>query len=353
MIMLQTGRTIPLPCGVNNIKSFTVNHCDFYFLDCSGCKLIKWSPSAQKIETITLEQKYLCICYDPSENCYWVIPECEPHLIYRLDTCFHEVGHIAIKDTCPQRPPLGLCCDGCGNGLWICYSSQLAFVEKCGDKTNWYKHEDSRRINLGLIIQCACRVCCFYEGCRQILEIKSQCDEESFEICIPKKYKIVGMTACSCNPNCKDCRFCTLLSKIGSQELLIVEYCIDFSQEMPEPCCPCPPEPCHPCHPELHCGGIYEVMHSIALEEAGISHILNAEGEKIQKAVAISDNIEQLICVNESVKHTLTQVTLLEGMLYSKLEALVSRNDCCHDPTPPFPCPLLPCSTCDETDPCK
>lgn len=80
-------------------------------------------------------------------------------------------------------------------------------------------------------------------------------------------------------------------------------------------------------------------MHSIALEEAGISHILNAEGEKIQKAVASSSNIEQLICVNESVKRTLTQMTLLEGMLYSKLEALVSYHDCCHPSKPELPCP--------------
>lgn len=325
MIMLQTDRTITLPCGVNDIKSFTVNSCDFYFLDCSGCKLIRWSPNAQTIETITLEQKYRCICYDHIEHCYWVVSECEPYLIYRLDDCFCQVGHLTIKGACQQKA-IGICCDDCGNGLWISYPCQLAYVEKCSEKTTWNKHEGNQRVNLGLITDCACRVSCYGDGRRQIIELISGCGEESMELCIPKEYKVVGITSCSCNHNCTDCRFCVLLSNICSCEFVLMEYCIDFSKGMIEPCCPspCPPDPTPPCPPEPGCGGFYEVMHSIALEEAGISHILNAEGEKIQKAVAISDNIEQLICVNESVKHTLTQVTLLEGMLYSKLEALVN-----------------------------
>lgn len=356
MIMLQTGRTISLPCGVNDIKSFTVNHCNLYFLDRSGHKLIKWTPDTRTVETIALERKYLCICYDNIENCYWVIPECEPFLIYRLDTCFCEIGHITLKGACQQRAPVSLCCDGCGDGLWVCYPSQMVYVEKCNKKVKWYKNEDGHRINIGIIAQCQCRVNCYCEGGRQIIESTSICDEESINLSIPRECKIVGIAPCTCKCNCKDCRFCVLLSKACSHEFLLAEYCIDFSKEMIDPCYPCPPEPYPPPFPpEPHCGGIYEVMHSIALEEAGISHILNAEGEKIQKAVAMSDNIEQLVCVNESVKRTLTQVTLLEGMLYSKLEALVAGESCCKktDPpcsTPEVPCPCHECEDCHELD---
>lgn len=342
--MLQTGRAISLPCGVNDIKSFTTNHCNFYFLDRSGQKLITWTPNAQTIETITLERKYLCICYDHKENCYWVIPECEPFLICRLDACFCEVGHIAIKGTCQQRAPISLCCDDCGNGLLVCYPCQRVFIDKCTEKFKWYKNENNQRINIGIIVQCEGRVNCYCEGSQQIIESTSLCGGEFINISIPKEYKIVGITPCACNHSGNNCRFCVLLSKSCSHEFMLIEYYIDFSKEMIAPCCPCPPEPCPPPFPpELNCGGIYEVMHSIALEEAGISHILNAEGEKIQKAVAISDNIEQLICVNESVKRTLTQVTLLEGMLYSKLEALVTGESCCKKTEPPCSIQEIPC----------
>lgn len=351
MITIQTGCTLPLPCGVNDIKGFTINCCDFFFLDRSGCKLIKWTKCTQAVETIALNQRYLCLCYDPAENCYWGISECEPCLIYRLDACFCEVGHFAISGAYQQRPT-GICSGNCESGIWVCYPFQLAFMEKFGGKVTWHKNEDSRKINLGVLIQCECRVNCCYEGNRQVIEVLPSCGQESIELCVPKDYKFVGMVSCPCKVEARNCRFCLLLSKRCAKEFMLAEYSVDFSQGLIKPCCPCqlvpcPPNPCpHPClH---HCGGSYEIMHSIALEEAGISHILNAEGEKIQKAVAISNNIDDLICVNESVKRTLTQVTLLEGMLYSKLEALASCEDFCHATKPPCPSPLPPVACCDS-----
>lgn len=350
MITIQTGCTLPLPCGMNDIKGFTINCCDFYFLDRSGCKLIKWSKCTQAVETIALNQRYLCLCYDPRENCYWGISECEPYLIYRLNASFCQVGHITISGAYQQRP-IGICSDNCENGIWVCYPFQLAFVEKCGEKVTWHKNEEGRKINLGALMQCECRVNCGYEGNRQIIEVLSPCCQESGELCVPKNYKFVGMASCPCKAESSNCRFFLLLSKNCGQVLVLMEYCVDFSQGTIVPCCPCPPkpDPCPPPYPP-HCGGSYEIMHSIALEEAGLAHILNAEGEKIQKAVAISDNIEDLICVNESVKRTLTQVTLLEGMLYSKLEALVSCDNFCHAAKPPCPSPLppVPCCDCDD-----
>lgn len=363
MITIQTGCTLPLPCGLNDIKGFTSNCCDFYFLDCSGCKLIKWSKCTQLIETIVLNKKYLCLCYDIGENCYWGIPECEPYLICRLDTCFCEVGHIIISGAY-QQCPISICSDNSKNGIWVCYPFQLAFMEKSNGEFTWHKNEDSRKINLGALMHCKCRANCYYEGNRQILDLSSPCCRESIEICVPRDCKFIGVAPSHCKFQDSNCRFYLLLSKNCAQTLLLMEYCVDFSCGEILPCCPCPPvpEPCppspcpHPCPP--HCGGSYEIMHSIALEEAGLAHILNAEGEKIQKAVALSNNVQDLICVNESVKRTLTQVTLLEGMLYSKLEALVTCDDYCHDDKPSHPSPLPPtpccnCEDCNESDCCR
>lgn len=84
-------------------------------------------------------------------------------------------------------------------------------------------------------------------------------------------------------------------------------------------------------------------MHSVALEEAGIAHILNAEGEKLQKAVATCTSIQELLCVNESVRRTVTQIVLLEGQLYSKLESISGCLNC----ETPGPCgPCGPCGHC-------
>lgn len=68
---------------------------------------------------------------------------------------------------------------------------------------------------------------------------------------------------------------------------------------------------------------ITDIIESIALEQAALSHILNAEGEKIQKIVGLSvipDDIEIMLATNKSVKHMVNSITRLEVLLQTKLE---------------------------------
>ena len=67
---------------------------------------------------------------------------------------------------------------------------------------------------------------------------------------------------------------------------------------------------------------ITDIIQSVALEEAALSHILNAEGEKIQKMVAMADvTPEILLQTNKSVESMVGAVTRLETILQSKLSA--------------------------------
>ncbi|MEG0804463.1 MAG: hypothetical protein RSF90_05860 [Pygmaiobacter sp.] len=71
---------------------------------------------------------------------------------------------------------------------------------------------------------------------------------------------------------------------------------------------------------------IADLIESVALEETGLSHILNAEGEKIQAFLALPCvSPEQLLEINASVRSTLAAVSRLEMILESKL-ALFSAN---------------------------
>ena len=65
---------------------------------------------------------------------------------------------------------------------------------------------------------------------------------------------------------------------------------------------------------------ISDIIESIALEETGLAHIINAEGEKIQKALEIADCADDLISVNESVKDTLVNIIKMKMLLQFKLE---------------------------------
>ena len=65
---------------------------------------------------------------------------------------------------------------------------------------------------------------------------------------------------------------------------------------------------------------IPDIIQPVALQETALSHILNAEGEKIQKMVAMEDvTPEVLLATNKSVESMVNAVSRLEMILQSKL----------------------------------
>lgn len=79
------------------------------------------------------------------------------------------------------------------------------------------------------------------------------------------------------------------------------------------------------------CQAITDIITSVALEQTALGHIINAEGEKIQKIVANSQTAEEMLAVNKSVKSMLDSITRLEMVLQGKLEMF---QDCLCDECP-------------------
>lgn len=74
---------------------------------------------------------------------------------------------------------------------------------------------------------------------------------------------------------------------------------------------------------------ITDIIESVALQETALSHILNAEGEKIQKMVALEDvTPDVLLATNKSVESMVDAVSGLELILKQKLELF---DDCLCD----------------------
>lgn len=97
--------------------------------------------------------------------------------------------------------------------------------------------------------------------------------------------------------------------------------------------------------PEIKCNNIDKccaaasLVQSIALEEAAISHILNAEGEKIQKALTLPVcKADELIEVNKSVEDMVDKITALEVVLKSKLDLIKPILDDCDKKPPKHEC---------------
>lgn len=88
------------------------------------------------------------------------------------------------------------------------------------------------------------------------------------------------------------------------------------------------------------CCAATSLLQSIALEEAAISHILNAEGEKLQKAIAMNPcSKNDLLEVNKSVEDMVDKITSLEVILKSKLDFILPILEECdkkpHKPEKP------------------
>ena len=66
---------------------------------------------------------------------------------------------------------------------------------------------------------------------------------------------------------------------------------------------------------------ITDLIQSVALEEAALSHIMNAEGEKMQAIIKLPNvTPEQLLELNSSVERMINAITRLEMILQAKLE---------------------------------
>lgn len=83
------------------------------------------------------------------------------------------------------------------------------------------------------------------------------------------------------------------------------------------------------CHDIDKCCAAASLLQSIALEETAISHILNAEGEKLQKGISLSCNKNDLLEINKSVQDTIDRITNLEIVLKSKLDLIIPILDEC------------------------
>lgn len=98
------------------------------------------------------------------------------------------------------------------------------------------------------------------------------------------------------------------------------------------------------------------ILSSIALEEAALSHIMNAEGEKIQYILKQTDchdesSLKDILSVNKSVANLLEIVLQNQMILKNKMERVLEflpKPPC--RPDPPAP-PKPPC--CEQTKCCS
>ena len=78
------------------------------------------------------------------------------------------------------------------------------------------------------------------------------------------------------------------------------------------------------------CQAVTDIIESVALEQTALSHILNAEGEKIQAILEVAKSADEMLAVNKSVESMVNSITRLEVILQGILEMF--HNCLCSSP---------------------
>jgi len=73
---------------------------------------------------------------------------------------------------------------------------------------------------------------------------------------------------------------------------------------------------------------ITDLIQSVALQEAALAHMMNAEGEKMQKIIAMDDvSIDELMKLNKSVTQLISAISRLEMLFTAKLELFAEEQE--------------------------
>ncbi len=298
----------------------------YYFLFCHQQYVLKTDVCFQCVHSYPLHRKYTSLCFDKAEKCFWASYTNSPYTLYKLSIDLCELGTWSVPKSANGCGVLSsLSYDDVNNALMFVLDNQ--FVQyKISTNNSCVQYDD---VN-AYIFSASCVFPFFALTLVQNNLTKFvllDCAGHVQHACDMPCDFIVKNVYMSCEQN------------VQNQLLLDVfivykcgQRCCKKVLAFPLDCaCTSCPQPCSPplCFPVQPCDGGIEILHSIALQETALAHILNAEGEKIQKAVACACSVEELLCVNKSVQDTIHKVTALEQTLALKLTSVLDMPSCC------------------------
>lgn len=337
--MLSFYSESPLPVSAGGTyRGAAFDGCRFYLTSHRECSVAVTDRKLCVLKNKETCRPYTAICYDFARDCFWALSDRLRFTVFRLDRCFREIDRFNPRVNDSFTAPLNdisFCCDG--GCLLAAAGNQLLKINP--DTKEACPLCRPREYTLILSALCLPPYIIFFalRGCTAYFVLtahdgKILAEERTDEI--PTATAML-LDPCSCNllvlTNKHSCSPYFLRARL--QEKIITTLCPcnrELCRKCKEKCREKCEEKCR-CCAERECADILE---SIALTEAATAHILNAEGEKLQKAIEQSADTCDLLKINKSVQKTILYVTRLEKVLISKLEALQNICGFC-EPCPP------------------
>lgn len=326
----------PLPLGEKGFRHVAFDGKHYYFTIFAKKCILKTTKEFFPLEYIPTSRVYDCLCFDPNLCCYWgSISGCCGR-IFQLNCHLEEISTLClprdVEDYSPKIKEIqgtisGISHNTCENSLLIAYpwgvKEYLKNENKWGDfpEITLKKHE----IITEVAVICPGILVVSRKEKQQLLQIFFKDGTKIKEITLPNYFSVRSLLyqPCTCETAHLD-----FFGTTGGCYPQVAREPITAHELGFEPCF-CNEQICEKiCCPPVHSNPVDDVLESIALVESALSHILNAQGEELQKVVAESVSIEEMLYANEKVNETITKVTHLEMLLHNKLEALTKLCPC-------------------------
>lgn len=332
MDLYEMSQSVVINLGENNLaQSVAFDGKHYYFTLTSQNKIYVTDDKFKIIKCYETIRKYDSICFDYKERCLWASCRKNYDKIYKLDMYMNEISSINISYCRGENSIItGISYNCCNDSLVISFSNNVMEISKGGEKIKDIYSICNGHIS-DVVSICPGYLVTVIKNNKQTIYIINKMGNVSECCCINGDGLISNIIFNPCNKiNKKDsleffyvkngCTLCMYREEITESELGYQICCCNYEicEKNNNHDCDCEKEKCN-------------VIHSIALVETSISHILNAEGEKIQKVLKISNNIEDIIAVNREVNKTIMNITRLENALYDKLLIITEKDFCKND----------------------
>lgn len=313
----------------DTINHMTFDGCFYYCTINCKCEIVRLSACLEPLCRHYVCREYDCICYDNVEDCFWASSRDCNYKLFKLNCDMSEAGCLSISQIDFHEAITGVSFDCCNNALLVSFPCIVVKVEKDSGKAVIVYSANREEIT-GVLGLCPGMLLSILREQRQFIEILDSEEKSIGSFCINNPYLLKNLLF---NPCESDCPYPPIevfaLSKKNFEpylckwELSYEDLCF-IPHDCNYQCKKCSgdskPQPEHdPCA---------DIMESIALIEAALAHILNAEGEKLQKILQETDDIEKILCVNHEIDKTIVQITHLEHVLHAKLTAIIDCRPC-------------------------
>lgn len=327
MKIFNTENEKSLPYGFKyKYSNIAFDGCNYFFTIYKKCEILIYDLDFKSKGNIKTIRSYNYICYDTKEECFWATSICCPNKIFKLDKKFQEIDFSPINEKCNLKIT-GLSYNCSDDSLLISTARCILKYIKKSECIEVIKKLPRYYITGILSLSPTIVVTVFIDK-NQYLLIYDKCGKLIKKLCVPNLLLIKNLIF---NPCMKFERDIVLVG------LGVKRCCYPYIFKITLSLCDIKLCNCNYVICDEYCDkkdddckdAATNIVNSIALIETALGHILNSEGEKLQKVISSTDDIDKILCVNKEVSNTIVNITHLENILYDKLNILNEKFDCC------------------------